>query len=896
MSRHLVFLLFIFPSFLFSQKEIYIPQEWQQAGGLDYSLSHSAQSDDFIVFWGPLAGDDPTQAPSDIAFDPQSILNTAEDLYKFYIDTIKFINDDAGLIHQYKIILVMLNTWTGLEGWAFGGNYDGTVGAMWMHPQAASSGPTLAHEFTHTLQNYTWMMNPGHGFIDSSYVGFFWETHAEFMALQKYPSVALEFDMARWLNTCQFHWSSTRHHYQAFMFLQFIKEKDGIGMINRMWNEANIGEHPLETYKRLKGITQDQLNDLFGEYAMRNVTWDYQIGDLLRERVSTLNPVFVSHPTFIPEAVDTSKGWYKIENYLAPQDYGYNIIRLYPQELEGCHKRIVYLNLLGQYIFPDYQEAGLRFGLVAVNNMGQPRYSELYKDQNEVAFEMHDDEDQLYLVVTGAPTNHHNYAWEIGFPKIYRYPYNIRLKNAYPEGFQPGFHKAPEGVPGAPHINGGGFVASTAFVAPTVYVGPNAQVLDQAQILDQARIEDYAIVQHSAVVGDTAVVSGLAVVGENARIHGHANITGQAHVFGGCEVYDSAFLKDNTLIFNTKVFENAKLTGNTFCWGANLHGDIFLGGDAEFFRECSDGTYFQFESAYDRNCDGLDDHPANVDVTQQFISSTLDNNYSLTCNGLEENIFVYQNWTMCEGDTFYFYGTPLTQEGLYEKIFKASSGVDSIVTLELRFIGTLKAILTGKFCEGDTIWEYGYPITEPGPYTLFIDTFPCGLLVDVEVQFFDVDTSITVIGNSLQTNEPATFVQWYDCMTGLAIPGAIGRIFTPSASGTYKAKFTSLDGCDAFTGCRTIIISAVEKSPDSVQWQIFPNPVRDFLEIRMDREMNQNFDAEIIDITGRIQMKQNFSDDSPVQQMDMKVLLPGTYLIQLTDINGHSSSKLFSKI
>ena len=164
-----------------------------------------------------------------------------------------------------------------------------------MHPHAASSGPTLAHEFAHTLQNYAWMMNPGHGFINHDYVGFFWETHAEFMELQRYPSVALEFDMARWLNTTQFHWSSTRHHYQAFIFLQFIKEKDGLSMINRLWSESIIGEHPLETYKRLKGISQDDLNDLFGEYAMRNVTWDYEIGSLLRERVSTINQVFITH-------------------------------------------------------------------------------------------------------------------------------------------------------------------------------------------------------------------------------------------------------------------------------------------------------------------------------------------------------------------------------------------------------------------------------------------------------------------------------------------------------------------------------------------------------------------------------------------------------------------------
>ncbi|MEP6793747.1 MAG: DUF6055 domain-containing protein [Saprospiraceae bacterium] len=895
MARHFLFIFSLLPLLLFSQKQIYIPQEWQQ-GGFDYSLTRSAESDNFIVFWGPLAGDDPTQAPGDISFNPQNILNTAENLYKFYIDTIHFINDDQGLIHQYKIILVMLNTWTGYDGWAYGGNYDGVVGAMWMHPQAASSGPTLAHEFTHTLQNYTWMMNPGHGFIDSSYVGFFWETHAEFMALQRYPSVALEFDMARWLNTCQFHWSSTRHHYQAFVFLQFIKEKDGIGMINRMWNEANIGEHPLETYKRLKGITQSQLNDLFGEYAMRNVTWDYEIGDLLRERVSTLNPVFVSHPTIIPELVDSSSQRYKIQNHLAPQDYGYNIIRLFPQQLEGCQKRIVYLNLLGQYIFPDFGEAGLRFGFVAVNSSGQPRYSEMYTDHGEESFEMQADETELYLVVVGAPTHHHNYPWEVGFPKIYRYPYEFKLENAYPEGFQPGFHDAPLGISGAPHTNGGGFVASTAYAAPTAYVGPNAKVLDQAQILDQSRIEDDAIVEHSAIVGDSAVISGIAVIGENAYVYGNAKITGQAHAFGGCAIYDHARLDDNALIFNTKVYEHATLTDNTFCWGATLHGDIYLGGDAEFFRECDNGTYLQFESAYDRNCDGLDDHPANVDVTQQFISPEFQNYYSLTCDSLIQNIFTELFWTMCPGDTFIYNGNALTTSGLYEDIYPLATGADSIVILNLEVIPPLEAYGSENLCSGDTLNISGNIITQPGLYDLHLDTTNCSTILHLSVNEVIIDTSIVNMGTSLQSLAHDVIFQWFDCNTNLPIPGAVQSEFFTSSFGFYKVRLTTIEGCEAFSDCYLVLPVATFDPAHEINWQIYPNPAHDFLTVTTDLQMTSKCELEISDILGHLLFKQAISTGSTNNLIDLSFMPVGVLFVTLIDDKGMLSVKRVLKI
>ena len=907
--------ILLFPFMLKAQKEIYIPNEWQQPYGLEYSFDRSAESGNFIIFWGPLAGTDPTQAPTDISFDPQFILNTAEELYRFYVDTIRFVNDDEGLLHQYKIILVMLHTWPGIEGWAFGGNYDGKVGAMWMHPHAASSGPTLAHEFTHTLQNYAWMLNPGHGFIDSSYVGFFWETHAEFMALQKYPSVALQFDMARWLNTCQFQWSSTRHHYQAFVFLQYIKEKDGIGMINRMWNESNIGEHPLQTYMRLKGIDQETLNDYFGEYAMRNVTWDYQIGDLLRERESTLESKFISHPTFIPELIDSAKALYRIPNHLSPQDYGYNIIRLYPKETPGCEKRMVQLHFTGQTISPGYEEAGWRLGLVAVNDQLQPRYSPQYADDAEIVFELNADETELYLVVTGAPQNHHNYQWEIGFPRVYRFPYDFRIQNAWPEGYQPEYRKPDSAISGAPHSNGGGFVASSAFADATAYVGPNAQVLDQARIIGYARVDDYAIVKNNALIEGNASISGKAIIGEDAHVYGNAHIADEAKVMGGCAIYDSAIVKGNSLIFFTAAYEKALLKDNTFCWGANLHGDIILGGDAEFFSECSDGTYLQFEGAYNRNCDGLDDHPANENLSDVYWPWRIQNQFKLLCDTFVENYYEYQGVRICEGDTLYFNGIPLTEEGTYEDIYEASNGGDSIFVLDLDYFSYVTACMIGKICPGDTIWFGSYPITEPGPYQLFLDTIGCGLILDVLLKQIYIDTTVTLVGNTLwaaqQSLEPDMFVceydtifqpnlgaiyQWFDCETDLPIPGAIQRSFTPTQNGTYKVRYTTIEECEAYSSCYTITTVSVSGPIPSFQWHIQPNPADEYVQIVLNELPSSDLLIEVYDMIGRRQSRKLFSKINTTEKIDLEKYPPGSYVIKLTGPKGSSTSKIFKKI
>lgn len=905
MKTILPFLL-LFPCILFSQKEIYIPLEWQ-AGSLDYSLDRSAESENFIVFWGPLAGNDPNMAPADIAFNPQQILNTAEELYKFYIDTIQFLNDEAGLLSQYKIILVMLHTWTGVEGWAFGGNYDGVVGAMWMHPHAASSGPTLAHEFTHTLQNYAWMMNPGHGFIDSSYVGFFWETHAEFMALQRYPSVALEFDMARWLNTNHFHWSSTRHHYQAFVFLQFIKELDGITMINRLWSESIIGEHPLQTYMRLKDITQDELNDLFAQYAMKNVVWDYEIGDLLRERVSTLPPVFVSHPTIIPERIDSARSLYAIQNHLAPQDYGYNIIRLYPDTVQGCDKRVVHLNLRMQTIWPDWQQAGLKFGFVAVDENGGPRYSNIHNRGGEVSFELEDDETELYLVVVGAPAEHHNYHWEVGFPKIYRYPYEFILKNAVPEGYQKGFRRNQQ-VPGNQHVNGGGFVASTAFADPTAYIGPHAQVLDNAQVKENARIADYAIIQHSALVEDSAHVSGLAIVGESAHVYNNAKVLGQAHVFGDSEIFGDAVVTDNAQLFNTRVYENATITDNTFTWGATLYGDILLGGDAEFFTECSDGTYMQVEWAYNRNCDGLDNHPANVDVTEGFISPSLRNEYTLLCDSLADNVFVEIYATICDGE-LYDYNGQLLEFGYYEFVYERPGKSDSIEIIYFDKYPNFTHVFDTEICEGDTIafetfiWQGDTVATYPGTHEFFEEGFHtvyylygdnCLDSFTFELTFMDVDVTVEQNGDQLIAINQTTTYQWYDCDSSLPIPGAIHRTFTPTQSGNYQVKLTTQEGCEAFSDCVDVVIVSTDNQAES-KFILSPNPAGDFIQILIPDESTISYKVEVRDINGRTIVDPVVISQSPYI-LNLSNFATGVYMIKMTDSSGHSFARKFLKV
>jgi cellulase/cellobiase CelA1 len=67
-------------------------------------------------------------------------------------------------------------------------------------PGAAQPGSWgLAHELGHVFQNYTFLGRSGVGMTDAS-AGTFWETSAEFMAMQVYPDTAAG-DLTRFLRT-----------------------------------------------------------------------------------------------------------------------------------------------------------------------------------------------------------------------------------------------------------------------------------------------------------------------------------------------------------------------------------------------------------------------------------------------------------------------------------------------------------------------------------------------------------------------------------------------------------------------------------------------------------------------------------------------------------------------
>lgn len=433
------------------------------------------------------------------------------------------------------------------RGYATGSGTGREHPALWVHYNALTTGPVIAHEFAHTLQFSSL------GLRDSPYVGWAWESHANWMATQVYRDDVNCLELS--VDAPHIYYGSTRNRYCNWTFWEFIKDKYCYVAVNEMWSKAKgvddaarKDETPFSSLARNMGWSDSQLNDEFADWAMRNATWDYRNPDgtdqgaIYRTKLGSYEDLAGRRHLRVTEleriAPDGAGGdaarRFAVPPSWAPQRWGYNLVRLRPDQPNADATLTVTFRGVTQAAaantsFGDYAnqpatvpppDSDWRWGIVALESSGKRRYSRIHRGSDGKAiFPMKATDSELWLVVMGTPSRPHKIAWDQAYYTIYRYPWMVQLEGALPDGYQAG---ATQKVPGRLWPNGGGFVADGAKVAPTAYVGPHAKVFG-GTVTDKARIEDYATVW-SGKVGGTARVSALTMVTGNTTIEGDAHV------------------------------------------------------------------------------------------------------------------------------------------------------------------------------------------------------------------------------------------------------------------------------------------------------------------------------------------------------------------------------------
>lgn len=417
-------------------KEIYIPAEFKdmdfQNPDSKWSYHRMACTDNFVIFWEKGFGADLSNPPAlegkPMKVDLENLKEKLESFYRFFKEDLKFIQPGSNA-DRYRM-MVMINY--SLEGTAYGGDYDGVIGALWIAPNRVQDAKLncIAHELGHSFQAQISCDKAGEAWGGC---GFF-EMTSQWMLWHVNPD---------WPTDEQYHWDAFgKNAHKAFLHLtniyrspyvlEYWSQHHGLTYIGDLFRAGRKGEDPAMTHIRLQGLSQEQFCDEMFEASRRIVNLDFTHAYAETRRHAgkfscTMEPI--------------EEGWYRSAKLSCPENYGFNAIEL----SVPAGQATVSVDFRGEAGLAGYRavnadKAGWRYGFVAVDSEGRCHYSDAAacrpdgegRAEGSLSYTLPAGKtiSRLWLVVMGAPTEHWKNidSWEEGDKaEDAQWPYSVKF-------------------------------------------------------------------------------------------------------------------------------------------------------------------------------------------------------------------------------------------------------------------------------------------------------------------------------------------------------------------------------------------------------------------------------------------------------------------------------------
>lgn len=439
MKRSLTILLLIFTSTLFAQKTVYIPRFITNTGmdlnstSSQWCYARSKQTDNLIVFWEAGFGSDPSTASGSYKVNMTNLIAVAEKSYATYFDTLKFAIKGSSVADKYKLMIFLLYQ---TEWAAYGSGQDELVGTLHVNPAAANGNTVLAHEIGHCFEYITGCDNKQGGWrygfgANASGGNGFWEQCAQWMAFKTYP--AQQFGdgyFNQYLTSNHKHIIHETPRYANYFVQDYWTYKRGKDFMSRLWRLSKKPEDPIEAYKRLNSITQEQFNDEMYEHAARLTTWDLPA-------IKTYGASKIDSRPQVKMNLTSDKYW-MVDPSVCIENYGYNSIKLVAPTKETIVS-VKFRGRAGESGFRalNTSKGGWRYGFVALlkdgtrvySGVGAPKVTNGATPEETLYFNVPANCSKLWLVVSGSPQEHWRHAWDDDDTNDEHWPYQVQFVN-----------------------------------------------------------------------------------------------------------------------------------------------------------------------------------------------------------------------------------------------------------------------------------------------------------------------------------------------------------------------------------------------------------------------------------------------------------------------------------
>ena len=360
-----------------AQKSIYIPQELQENDFNNpeskWSYSRMAETPNVVCFWEKGFGTDLAKAPDleghKMTVDLPNLLSRLEYFYQVYRDMMRFTLPDSKA-ERYKM-MVMLNY--SLEGTAYGGCYDDSIGALWIACNRVQDRRLncIAHELGHSFQIQISCDGHGHGigggFFEMTSQWMLWNVNPEWPTDENYHWKAF-------IDKANLQFLDIENIYHSPYVLEYWSMKRGIDFIGELFRQCQRKEDAAQAYMRLFNLSNSQMARELVDCYSRLITFDFPGKHEMNKRYAG-----------------------EFLNDKALHTFGANVQEIKNEELRVKNGRLV-VNFSGD------KSEGYAYRLVAVNDKAEATYGDIVTGhQGKASLALPSDAQHLYLVVTGYP-------------------------------------------------------------------------------------------------------------------------------------------------------------------------------------------------------------------------------------------------------------------------------------------------------------------------------------------------------------------------------------------------------------------------------------------------------------------------------------------------------------
>ncbi|MFQ5335182.1 MAG: T9SS type A sorting domain-containing protein, partial [Flavobacteriales bacterium] len=238
-------------------------------------------------------------------------------------------------------------------------------------------------------------------------------------------------------------------------------------------------------------------------------------------------------------------------------------------------------------------------------------------------------------------------------------------------------------------------------------------------------------------------------------------------------------------------------------------------------------------------------------------------------------------------DSFFVQGAYQTSSGVYQDSLTSINGCDSIVAVALTINNSAFTSLSESSC--DSFYVQGAYQTSSGLYYDTLQTLSgCDSIIETDLTVTNIDTAVTQNDTVLSANMAGATYQWVDCDSSYALmQGDTDQVYYPNANGNYAVIIT-LNGCTDTSGCHRVKTIGMSEITGSTSVFVYPNPATSSFTV----EGNFSLPITLIlyDLTGRQALEKELHGNR--QQVDIRQLSKGMYLLQLSNAAGTTTRKL----